>query len=190
MHDKTSMFPSGYLSKALAHGWWLLLLRGIAALLFGVLTLAQPGASATVLLLLFAIYAMADGVIGIWSAVVNRRANTRWWSLVLWGIASILAGLVALFAPSLVLAFAIAYIAFWAIATGVLQIAAAIRLRKEIAGEWLLIAAGALSVLFGLLLIVNPLAGLISIMGLIAFYAVVFGTLLTVLAFRVRRLRS
>lgn len=178
---------SGRFSNILASAWWLLLLRGIAALVFGVLTLLQPEASLVALLLIFSIYAIADGVIGIWAAFSNKSSNSQWWVLLLWGVVSILAGVLALVAPEAVITFAMYYIAFWALITGVLQIATAIRLRKEIQGEWMLILAGALSVVFGVLVIAQPVISLISILWLIGLYALFFGVLLIGLAFKVRR---
>lgn len=175
------------LSDALAEAWWLVLLRGIAALVFGILTLLQPEASVAVLLLFFAAYAIVDGVIGIWTAVANRQSQQRWWVLLLWGTVSVLAGVLALVAPAAVVFGVVITIAFWAIFTGVLQIAAAIRLRQEMTGEWVLIAAGALSVLFGALVLLQPALGLLSIMWLVAAYAILFGILLIALAFKLRR---
>lgn len=174
-------------SDILASAWWLVLLRGIAAVVFGVLTLIQPEASLVALLLIFSIYAIADGVIGIWTALSNKSSNAQWWVLLLWGVVSVLAGILALVAPGAVLTFAMYYIAFWALITGVLQIAAAIRLRKEVQGEWMLILAGLLSVVFGVLVIVQPIVSLVSILWLIGLYALFFGVLLVGLAFKVRR---
>lgn len=181
--------PLDRLSHALAQAWWLILLRGIAALAFGVLTLVQPGVSAAVLLLFFAIYAMVDGVAGVWTAISSRKSNARWKALLLWGVVSILAGALALVAPELVMVFTAGYLAFWAIVTGVLQIFIAIRLRQEMSGEWMLIVAGLLSVLFGILLVLQPIVGLLSVLWLVGLYAVLFGALLVTLAFRVRGLK-
>lgn len=164
-----------------------MLLRGVAALVFGIITLLQPEVSLVALLLLFSIYAIADGVIGIWTALTSIKSNAHWWVLLLWGIVSVLAGILALVAPTAVITFAMFYIAFWALITGVLQIVAAVRLRQEIQGEWMLILAGVLSVVFGVLILLQPIISLISILWLIGLYAVFFGVLLVALAFKVRR---
>lgn len=183
----TSQQFADRISEHLSGAWWLVLLRGVAAVVFGLLTLFQPEASLVALLLIFSIYAIADGVIGIWTAFNNKQTNAQWWVLLLWGVVSVLAGVLALVAPATVITFAVFYIGFWALITGVLQIATAIRLRKEISGEWMLIFAGALSLVFGLLVIIQPLVSLISILWLIGFYAIFFGVLLMGLAFKVRR---
>jgi uncharacterized membrane protein HdeD (DUF308 family) len=178
------------LASILSRGWWLLLLRGLAAITFGVLTWVQPGVSLAVLVLLFGAYSMADGVFGVWAAVAGRKHHEHWGLLLLEGLLGIGVGVMTFLAPGLTTLVLLFYIAIWAIATGVLEIAAAIRLRKEIEGEWLLILAGLLSVMFGILLMAQPGAGALSLLWLIASYAVVFGVLLVLLAFKARRFAS
>jgi uncharacterized membrane protein HdeD (DUF308 family) len=137
---------------------------------------------------LFGAYAFVDGVLAIISAVRAARGHKRWGAFLFEGIAGILASLCAFFVPGLTLAFLIFLIAGWAIITGVLEIAAAIRLRRHISGEWLLIVAGAISILFGIALYVAPIAGAIVIVWWLGAYALIFGILLLVLAFRLRSL--
>lgn len=166
--------------------WWILLLRGLAAIAFGVLTWLQPGISLSALVLLFGVYTLADGILGVWTAVAGRKEYGDWWVLLLWGLLGVGVGILTFLAPGITALALLFYIAVWAIATGVLQIVAAIRLRKEIEGEWFFILAGLASLVFGVLLMARPGAGALALLGLIAAYAIIFGVLLVILAFTVR----
>ncbi len=174
------------LASILNRSWWLLLLRGLVAIAFGVLTWLQPGISLAALVLLFGAYSMADGILGCWTAIAGRNEHEDWWVLLLGGLLGIGIGILTFLAPGLTALALLFYIAIWAIATGVLEIVAAIRLRREIQGEWWLILAGLASVAFGVLLVAQPGAGALSVLWLIASYAIVFGVLLVILAFKVR----
>lgn len=174
------------LATILSRNWWVLLLRGLAAIAFGVVAGFQPGLSLASLVLLFGAYSMADGILGVWTAVVGRKEREHWWLLLLEGVVGIGAGLLTLFAPGVTALALVFYMAIWAIAKGVLEIAAAIRLRREIAGEWLLILGGLASVAFGALLLVHPGAGALAVLWLIAAYAAAFGALLVILSFEAR----
>ena len=175
----------------LSRNWWALALRGLAAILFGVLAFAWPGITLFVLVIFFGAYMLVDGIFAIVAAVKAAGEEARWWLMLLEGILGVGVGLVAFFWPGLTALALLYLIAAWAIATGIMEIAAAIRLRREMVGEWALILGGALSVLFGVLLVVIPArAGLLSLTWLIGAYAVVFGVLLVILAFRVRNATS
>ena len=170
----------------LARNWWLLLLRGIAGIIFGVLTFFWPEFSLVALVLLFGAFAFADGVFTFINGIRERRANDRWWLLILQGLMGIGAGVVTAIWPA-ISALALLYvIAAWALVTGALEIAAAIRLRKVIEGEWLLALSGIASVLLGILLFVFPGPGALAVVLWIGAYALVSGVLLIVLAFRLR----
>jgi uncharacterized membrane protein HdeD (DUF308 family) len=175
------------LASVLSRHWWLLLLRGLAAIAFGVLTWVQPGISLSALVLLFGAYSMVDGVLATWAAIAGAKDHDFRWVLLLEGLLGIGVGILTFIAPAITALALLFYIAIWAIATGVLEIAAAIRLRKEIKNEWLLILAGLASVIFGALLAAQPGTGALALLWLIASYAVVFGVLLVVLAFKTRR---
>ena len=174
------------LATLMQRGWWLLLLRGIVAIAFGVLTWLRPGISAVALVILFGAYAFADGVLGTWAAIAGRADHEYWWLVLLRGLLGIGVGILAFIEPGIVALALLFYIAIWAIATGVLEIATAIRLRREIRGEWLLILSGLLSVVFGVVLIAHPGAGALAVLWLIAAFAITFGILLVILAFRAR----
>ena len=171
----------------LSRNWWALALRGLAAILFGILAFAWPGITLFVLVVFFGAYMLVDGIFAIVAAVRAAGEEARWWLMLLEGILGVVVGLVTFFWPGLTALALLYLIAAWAIVTGIMEIAAAIRLRREMLGEWALILGGALSVLFGVLLVVIPArAGLLSLTWLIGAYAVVFGVLQVVLAFRVR----
>ena len=174
------------LASILKRGWWLLVLRALAAIAFGVLTWIQPAISLTALVLLFGVYALADGLLGLWLALSGRQGNDHWWVLLLASLVSIGAGILTFAAPGITALALLFYIAVWAIATGVLQIVAALRLRREISGEWWLVLAGLASVAFGVILISRPAAGALAVLSLIAAYAIVFGILQLLLAFKAR----
>ena len=176
----------GHLASVLSRRWWMLLLRGLVAIAFGVVCWVQPGLSLASLVLLFGAYSLVDGVLNAWAAVEGRREHEHWWVLFLEGLLGIGIGVLTFIAPGITALALLFYIAIWAIATGVLEIVAAIRLRKEIENEWLLIIAGLASVVFGALLVWQPGAGALALLWLIASYAIFFGVLLVVLAFRVR----
>jgi len=175
--------------REVARNWWLLVLRGACAILFGVFALAWPGVTVGALLLLFGAYAFADGVLAV-VAALSGRASTPWGALLLEGLVGLGAAAAALFFPGVTAIVLLYLIAFWAILTGILEIAAALQLRKEIDGEFWLGLAGAASVLFGLFLIARPAVGAIAVVWLIGLYAVTFGVLLVALGFRVRALRG
>jgi uncharacterized membrane protein HdeD (DUF308 family) len=163
-------------------------LRGIFAVIFGVLALALPGITLAALFLLFGAYAAADGILAVASGIRAARRQDRWWVLIIEGVAGIVAGLIAFFVPfAAALAFAYLF-AGWALVTGALEIAAAIRLRREIEHEWLLGLTGVLSVLLGTFVAAFPGVGLVALVWTIGAYAIVFGVLMIALAFRLRRM--
>jgi uncharacterized membrane protein HdeD (DUF308 family) len=167
--------------------WWALALRGAIAILFGLAALLRPGIALQALILLFGAYVLVDGVFSVVGVFGGTRGGTPRWLVLVEGVAGILAGLIAFVFPILTAVFLLYLIAAWAIVTGIAEIATAIRLRKEIQGEWALIVGGILSVLFGVLLgVVGPFAGILSLIWLIGAYAIAFGVLLLVTAFRVR----
>lgn len=171
---------------AVARNWWVMLLRGLAAILFGILAFVWPGITLLVLVIFYGAYALVDGVFAIVAAFSDNVGKERWWVLFLEGLLGIAAGIVAFLWPGLT-AFALVYvIAAWAIVTGVLEIVAAIRLRQEIEGEWFFALSGVASIIFGVLMAIWPATGALALVWLIAGYAIVFGVLMIALAFRLR----
>jgi uncharacterized membrane protein HdeD (DUF308 family) len=171
---------------ALARNWWALALRGLFGVLFGIAAFAWPGLTLGALVLLYGAYAFADGVFALAAALAGRTEIRPWWALLLEGVAGIGVGVLTIFWPGITALALLYLIAAWAVVTGVFEIAAAIRLRKEIPGEWLLALSGVVSVLFGLALVINPGAGALAMVWLIGAYAILFGVLLIALGFRLR----
>ena len=174
------------MAMTLANRWWSLALRGAAAILFGILTFITPAWSLFALLILFGVYALVDGVFNLVLALSGPRNRQRWGALVFEGIVSIVAGVLTLIWPGITGLVLVLLIAFWAIVTGVAELAAALRLRKQIRGEWLMGLSGVLSIVFGLLMLMAPRAGALAVILWIGAYAIVFGALLLGLAFRLR----
>lgn len=169
----------------LSRNWWAVALRGVCGILFGVLTFLAPGISLAALVLLFGAWALADGVLAIASAV-RRRTEERWWVVVVRGILGIAAGVGALVLPGITAIMLLYMIAAWALVTGALEVAAAIRLRRVITGEWLLALSGVLSMGVGVLLMLFPGTGAVAVVLWIGAYALVSGALLVALALRLR----
>lgn len=169
----------------LANNWWTFVLRGIFALLFGVIAFVWPGLTILSLTYVFGFYALLDGIFAL-VAAWNFRSSDRWWVLLLEGLLGLAAGVIAFVSPGSTALVLLAVIAAWAILTGILEIVAAIRLRQEIENEWLLGLSGAASIIFGLLLAIWLGAGLLTITWIIGAYAIVFGVLMLLLAFRLR----
>jgi uncharacterized membrane protein HdeD (DUF308 family) len=177
--------PQAALPTEAGH-WWALALRGGIAILFGLAALLRPGIALAALILLFGAYALVDGAFAIVGVFRGTRSGTPRWLLLLEGVVGILAGIIALVFPGLTAVALLYLVAAWAVVTGLVQVFTAIRLRQEITGEWALILGGILSVLFGVLLAILPGVGILSLIWLIGIYAVVFGLLLLISAFRVR----
>ena len=173
-------------ADSLARNWWAVLLRGIAAVLFGIFTFFAPGISLAALVLVYGAYALVDGVFSIVSAIRRRGSTDRWWVLLLSGIAGIAAGLITLFWPGITAIALLYLIAAWALVTGLMEIIAAVRLRKVITGEWLLALSGILSIALGVVLALFPAPGALAVVLWIGAYAIVFGSVLIALSFRLR----
>lgn len=170
----------------LAKYWWLLLLRGIAAIIFGILAFVWPGITLLTMVLFWGAFMLIDGVLALGHAIMGNDKGSRWW-LALVGVAGIAAGILTFALPGAALVVLLAFIAAWAIVLGVFQIIGAIRLRKEIDNEWSLGLSGALSVLFGIILLVAPGAGAVGLIWVIGGYAIVFGILLVMAALKLKQ---
>lgn len=175
------------LLQMMARNWWTTVLRGVCAILFGLLAWLWPGVTLSALVLLWGAYAFADGVLAFASAFSDTNERP-WWALVLTGLVSIGAALFAFFAPGLTAVGLLLVIAAWAMASGALAIVSAIQLRQDIEGEVWLGLAGVVSVLFGVLLIARPAVGVLAVIWMIGAYAIVSGVLLITLGLEVRRM--
>lgn len=176
--------------RRLADHWWVVLIRGAAAILFGVLALIWPSITVLALVTLFGVYALVDGISSIVAAIANGRRHERWGVVAFEGIVGIAAGIVAFVWPDATAVALLVVIAVWAIWTGILEIMAGMRIRREVRGEWVLYLSGAASVLFGILLLISPDTGAVALVWLIGTYALLAGLIFVVLAFRLRRMRG
>lgn len=176
------------LMRGIARNWWTFLVRGLLAVAFGLAALVWPDITLLVLVALFGAYVVLDGIISVVFGMTGRE-SVRWW-MVLWGLVGVAIGIAVFLAPA-VGALALVYvIAAWAILTGAMEVAAAITWRREIRNEWVLIVAGILSVVIGGAIALFPGPGAVALVWLIGAYAVVFGVLLVIVAFRLRDLRE
>ena len=170
------------MNNMLSKHWWVIALRGLFAILFGILAFMLPGLTFRVLVLFFGAFALVDG---IWAVV--HGISQKWLTLFLEGLIGIAAGVFTFFWPGITAFVLIYIIAFWAVITGVLEIVTAIRLRKTITGEWLMALGGIISIIFGVFVATYPRSGALAVIWIIGVYAIVFGLLFMILAFRYRR---
>ena len=190
MHIQPS-HPSPFLGLALrelAENWWLLLLRGIAAIGFGVLAFIWPDLTLLTLTYMWGFYAIADGVLALWAAIAGKGGEIapRWWLAVV-GVAGIFVGALTFVWPGMTALILLMFIASWAIVIGALQIWGAIRLRKEIENEWLLGLSGLLSIAFGVAMFAQPGAGALAVVWLIGWFALLAGCVYIALAFQLKK---
>jgi uncharacterized membrane protein HdeD (DUF308 family) len=169
--------------NAFARNWWVLLIRGMLAVLFGIMVFALPGLTGVTLVLLYGVYALADGLTALWIG-----GSARAWSLVLVGVLGVIVGIYTFIYPGITAIALLYLIALWAIIRGIFEMVTAIQLRKEISNEWALIIGGIVSILFGVVLVANPAAGALAMVWIIGTYALAFSLMMIVLAFRVRGL--
>jgi uncharacterized membrane protein HdeD (DUF308 family) len=174
------------LSNVLSRYWWITLLRGVFWILFALAIFLMPGVSLLTLTLMFGFFVLLDGVTKVASAFSGRHEYVNWWVQLVAGLAGILVGILTFVSPGTTVLALILYIAIWAIATGILEIVTAIHLRKEIEGEFWLVLAGLATVVFGVLLVARPGVGALTVLWMIAAYALVIGVTLIVVAFRAR----
>ena len=168
---------------AFARNWWVLLIRGIMGALFGIIAFALPGLTLVTLVLLYGAYALADGVTALWVG-----GSSRAWSLVFAGLLGVIVGIGTFISPGLTAVALLYLIAAWAIVRGIFEIIAAVQLRKAITDEWALGIGGIISILFGGVLFANPAAGALAVVWVIGAYALAFGLIMIILAFRLRGL--
>jgi uncharacterized membrane protein HdeD (DUF308 family) len=179
------------LTQFLARFWWLLLLRGVLAILFGICAIAWPGLTIVTLVMLFAAYAFVDGVFDVVHVIGHHKEIENWGLVLIEGLFGILFGVLTFMTPALttlvggvIIAF---YIAAWAIVTGAMRIVMAVRLRKEIEGEWLLGLSGAVSILFGVVIMARPTVGVLAMLYVVAAWAILLGVILIALAIKARK---
>lgn len=174
----------------LARNWWVFLLRGLLAVIFGILAIVWPEVSLLTLITLFGAFALVDGIFSVVVGISSYGEHERWWAILLAGLAGIIFGGLTLFWPEVTTTVLVYFIAAWAVVTGLFTVLGAIQLRRVIRGEGWLILSGILSIVFGIFLFVYPGASALGLILLIGAYAIVFGITEIMLAFRLRRLRN
>jgi uncharacterized membrane protein HdeD (DUF308 family) len=177
------------MSQMLAQNWWVVALRGVFALIFGIIAILLPGVTIAALVLLFAAYMLFDGIFAIIAGMRAARRHERWGFLIFEGIIDLIAGAIAIVWPLITVLTFIILLAAWAIVSGALVFAAAFRLHLE-HGRWLLAFSGLVSLIWGFLLLLWPLAGAVVLAWWMGAYALVFGVTLLILAFRLKRQRD
>jgi uncharacterized membrane protein HdeD (DUF308 family) len=170
----------------LSRNWWTLALRGLLAVLLGLVAFVWPQRILAALVLLFGAFTAVDGIVTVITAIVDRMEYRQWWLVLLRGLTGIVVGVIALVWPGITALALLYLIAAWALVAGILEIFVGVRLRREMDGEWLLILNGFVSLLFGLALVLWPGAGAVALLWLVAGFAVVSGVLLIVLSLRLR----
>jgi uncharacterized membrane protein HdeD (DUF308 family) len=163
--------------------WWVLLLRGIIAILFGIAIFAMPGLTLALFVLFFGAFALADGLLGVVHSLMNIKTDSRWWLRLLQGIVAIIAGIAVFIWPGITALILLYVIALNAILGGAFQALSAFLLRRAIRGELLLIAGGIVSVIFGVLLVMYPLSGALALVKVIGIFEIFYGILLAVMSF-------
>ncbi|MFI6598170.1 HdeD family acid-resistance protein [Nonomuraea sp. NPDC050536] len=174
--------------EQISRTWWLVLIRGIVAIIFGILALVWPGITLYVLVIFFGAYAIVGGIFALFAAFGHGVQSKAW--LIISGILGILAGIVAFVWPGITTLALLYVIAFWAIFTGIAEIVAGIRARAVIENEWMMILGGILSAIFGVLLIIWPASGALALIWLIAIFAIIYGIVMIVLSFRFKSLAA
>lgn len=173
-------------AQIISQNWWMLALRGVLAILFGLVALFLPGIALLAFIVVFAVYALVDGVVAVIVAIRERGSVARWGWVFVEGLLSIVAGILAFAYPGVTALVLLYIVAAWAVLTGMMEIVAAVALREYLSREWALVIAGILSILFGILLFVRPGVGLLSILWLVGIYSLLFGVLFIIRAFQLR----
>jgi uncharacterized membrane protein HdeD (DUF308 family) len=176
------------LLETLKRHWWVPVLRGVCAIIFGIIAFTHPLMAAATLVIFFGAWVLVDGIFRIIGAITHRASDKEWGFDLIIGLVGIIIGLLTFHAPQITALALLIYIEAWALMIGATEIATAIKLRKEIKGEWFLILMGLLSIAFAALLLWNPLAGAAALIWIIAWYAVIFGVLGIFFGFRLRSL--
>jgi uncharacterized membrane protein HdeD (DUF308 family) len=168
--------------------WWHFAVRGVFAIIFGILALIWPGPTKFALVLLFGAFALVDGIIAVATSITFHKYFDRWWAMLLEGLTGIIIGGLTFFWPNITALALLYVIAAWAFITGIFEIVAAIHFRSVISGEWVMILGGLFSILLAILLLVFPIAGAVALVWLIGIYAIVAGIIQIIFAFRLHSL--
>lgn len=177
------------LTQPSPHSWWILIVRGLAAILFGIVAFIWPALTGVALVIAFGVFALLDGVFAVVTGISRLGHASRGWAFLLEGLLGIGVGLAALLLPGVAAVALIYLIAAWAVTTGIFEIVSAVQLRKEITNEWALGLSGLLSIVFGVLVMIQPATGGLAVVWILGGYAIAFGLLLIVAGIRLRGVR-
>lgn len=175
--------------EKISRNWWMFALRGLVAVIFGVLALVWHDQVLQALVLVFGAFALANGIVTLFTGLSSAPYFSRWWALALEGTAGIICGLMGIFMPGITTQALLLLIATWALFTGISEIVVAISFRRVLKDEWMLVLGGVLSIVFGALLVMYPAAGAVSLTWMIGLFAIVLGSSEMVFAFRLNSLR-
>ena len=175
------------MGSAMYGPWWSLVLRGIVLIGFGIIALAWPDITLLVMVSLFGVFVIIDGILASVGAVVNRQAHERWWVSLLGGLAGIGIGVLIIGWPDITALALLYVIGAWAFVIGVFAVFAPLTFRGEIQHSWLYVLGGLISIGIGIALFAYPVEGALALVWLIGIYAIVLGLIVTVFGFRVRR---
>jgi uncharacterized membrane protein HdeD (DUF308 family) len=175
---------------SITRNWWIFLLRGISAVIFGILAFAWPGITLAALVVVFGIYAIAEGVIAMAVGFSGDTIGARWWQMILLGVLSVVAGILTFVWPNITAVALLALIAAWAIVRGIVEIYAAVRLHALIENDWLLFLGGICSILFGALVVWRPRAGALAVLWIIGAYAIVYGVVMIAFSFQLHSMKG
>lgn len=173
-------------AQVVLRNWWMLALRGVLAIIFGLIVLFLPHIALLAFIIAFAVYAIVDGIATVVVAIRERETLSRWGWVLVEGALSIAAGILAFAYPGITALALLFIIAAYAVLTGIMEIVAAFSMREHVSHEWALVIAGALSIVFGIILFAHPGAGILAILWLVGIYSIVFGVLFIIRAFQLR----
>jgi uncharacterized membrane protein HdeD (DUF308 family) len=176
--------------QSVLKNWWVLTLKGVLLIIFGIIAFMNPGVTFAILLTWFGVFLFIDGVLSLINVLSNWKGAEDKWMFVLEGLVNIVLGILIFRAPAAYTIVAVFFMGFWSIFSGVSRIALAIQLRKEMTGEGWLALSGVLGILFGIIIISNPAIGVATFMYVLAFFALAIGLLLVLLSFKVKNVKS
>lgn len=174
--------------EKITRNWWTFAVRGVIAIIFGIVALIRPEQTLQALVLVFGAFALVDGILTLFAGISSAPYFNRWWAVLLEGVAGVIIGLMAIFQPDITGLALLYLIAAWALLTGMFEIVTAIQFRRVLTNEWMLILGGLLSIVLGVLLVIFPGAGGVSLIWMVGTYAILFGILEIIFAFRLRGL--
>jgi uncharacterized membrane protein HdeD (DUF308 family) len=177
---------AGFMSSFYQRSWWSLMIRGILAAIFGIVALTAPAKTLDFLIVLFGIFVLVVGLVATIGAIMHRRESDNWWLILIPGIAGIVIGVISIAMPAFTEAVIIYLIAIWALVSGIGQLYSAMKIRKDVEGEWMPILIGIVSIVLAVLLFVRPLEAAATVMWLVGLFVLVIGILWIVMGFRVR----